>query len=86
VGQELTFTHHKKATDTDELHIITDSKTLSEWLTDFTSAKPFKWRPKALNKSDKYLLVGILSQFMKETEGTSLTDQVSKLIQRKSLP
>lgn len=88
VGSELTFTHHKKATDTDEQFTIKESKTMSQWLNDFTNETPFKWRPKAINKSDKYLLLAILSQYVKEASppDSTLEGSLSLLIQRKALP
>jgi molybdopterin/thiamine biosynthesis adenylyltransferase len=32
IGRELTFSHHRKATDTEEIHTIKDSRTLQEYM------------------------------------------------------
>lgn len=36
VGKELTFSTHRKATDSDETYTITDSKTFSNYMSQFT--------------------------------------------------
>jgi hypothetical protein len=67
LGSELNFTHHKKATDTDEQHQITDSKTLDEWLAAYTKQGPFTWKARAIQKTDKYILLSILAKWLQES-------------------
>lgn len=68
VGKELTFTTHRKATDSEETYTITESKTFSSYMSQFTDASKLPWNRRLVNKNDKYLTLTLASLFIQEQE------------------
>lgn len=68
VGKELTFTAHRKATDSEETYTITESKTFSSYMSQFTDASKLPWNRRLVNKNDKYLTLTLASLFIQEQE------------------
>ena len=83
VGQELTFFHHKKVTDTDETHTIKDSRTIEEYFSQFSDDSKLTWNKRNVFKNDKYLTLGVAHRYLQES-GQDIT--LPQLIKAKGLP
>lgn len=87
VGRELTFTTHRKATDTEETYTITESKSFHSYMSQFTDGSKLPWNKRLVNKNDKYLTLGIASLYIQELENKGeVSDIASNLIKAKGLP
>ena len=86
VGKELSFTTHRKATDSEETYTITESKTFSNYMSQFTDSSKLSWNRRLVNKNDKYLTLTFASLFIHEKEGGELSEIISKLVKAKGLP
>ena len=64
VGRELTFTTHRKATDTEETYTITESKTFKSYMSQFTDDSKLAWSKRLVNKNDKYLTLALASLYI----------------------
>ena len=94
VGRELTFTHHRKATDTEEVHTIKDSRPLSEYMSQFQGqSSKLKWNKRLIFKNDKYLTLAIASLYLSELNEDDLImsnqaylDKIKDIITQNGLP
>ena len=83
IGKEMTFIHHRKATDTDETHTITDSKTLEQYFSQFTDESKLTWNKRAIFKNDKFITLLLAHRYLQES-GIDIT--LSQFIKTKGLP
>ena len=86
VGRELTFTSHRKATDTEETYTITESKSFQSYMSQFTDSSKLPWNKRIVNKNDKYLTLTLASLYIQELENKGeISDIVSNLVKAKGL-
>ena len=79
----MTFVHHRKATDTDETHTITDSKTFEEFFSRFSDETKFDWNKRVMFKNDKFLTLLFAYRYLQES-GVDIT--LPQYIKSKGLP
>jgi len=75
--------HHRKATESDETHIIRDSKTIDEYFSLYQNDSKIDWNKRLIFKNDKFLTLSIAHRYLQET-GKAVT--MAELIKVKGLP
>lgn len=79
LGPELTFTYHKKATETEETQTIKDSITIEDYMRQFKSESEggkakLEWNKRTVMRNDKYLMLSIAAKFLQETQGMTMSE------------
>ena len=83
IGKELTFMHHRKATDTDETHTIRDSLTLEEYFGRFIDETKLTWNKRLIFRNDKFVTLALAHRYLEEF-GFDIS--LPNLINTKGLP
>jgi hypothetical protein len=79
----LTFIHHRKATDTEETHIIKDSITFQDYFSRFSDESKLTWNKRLIFKNDKYITLSLAHRYLQEQ---GLEVSMSDFIKAKGLP
>jgi hypothetical protein len=83
LGSELTFMHHRKATDTEETHTIRDSKTLEDYFGHFADESKLTWNKRLICRNDKFVTLALAQRYLQEF-GCDIS--LPQLVKAKGLP